>query len=123
MAESTYLISRDVGTVSIGGSSVLAVYREATLDMTTDTIDVSAAQDDFEVVRPGRTGWTLTCRALIDATPVFHDLHIARAEVVVAMDIDGVVRYGSGFITASGANVGDAETSETVTIKGDGTIG
>ncbi|MBW2671798.1 MAG: hypothetical protein JRD89_00100 [Deltaproteobacteria bacterium] len=107
----------DVTVMDISGVSVLALFREASLEITIDEIDVSAAQDTWKQREFGQGDWRFTCTKLISGSVEFVNMALNRQPVIVSTDIGGVSIVGTGIITGVPINVGaNAAQTEQITI-------
>ena len=106
--------AKDVTILTISGTSVLATYREASIEFSTDEVDMTALQDTWRQREIDYLDWSMTCTALEPDTAKaeFVDMYINQDPVVVQTDIGGMSFVGTGVVTSLTLDGGSPQTQQ-----------
>lgn len=116
------LIGHDVALFSISGTDVLALYSSATLSLSANEIDLTAAKDDWVNRRTGTRDWEISCTKFIEATSSFMNMIVTGGQAAVSCDIGGSTFSAKGNVVDASISAGTGEQSEDCTIRGYGDI-
>lgn len=104
--------AKDVSVLDISGVSLLARYTDASIEFTTDEVDMTALQDTWRQREIDFLDWSMNCTALEPDTAKaeFVDMFIDQNPVVVSCDIAGMSFIGTGVITGLTLDGGSPQT-------------
>mgnify|MGYP001040309217 FL=1 len=114
------LINQDITLMSISGTSVLALFTEASIEISVEEIDVSAAKDVWKQREFGQRDWRMTCTKLISGSSDFVDMVLSSQPVVVSTNIGGVSFTGTGIVTGVPLNAGDPQNEQITVVSAGG---
>jgi len=113
-------IGHDVTVFSISGTDVKALFRDGSVHLSADEIDLSAALDDWAHSRTSLKHWEITCTKLIDSAADFMDMLVTGGTVAVTTDMGGKTFAATGVLVDNTTSTGQGEETEAVTIRGYG---
>ncbi len=109
----------DVTVLSIDGNSVVGIFRTASMEITADEIDLTAAQDTWKQREFGTLDWRMTCSTLVSVKPQFIESIISGGTIVVQCVMSGFGTtfsfLGTGMITGTPLNI-DNPVTQDITI-------
>jgi len=114
------LIGRDCTVLSVGGNNILALFTDATLNLTVSEYDITCVKDDWNQRAPGVRDWEVTLTKMIDAQSVFPTLILEGETVVVQGNFGGRLFTGTGMIASSANTMPAGAQTENVTIRSAG---
>ena len=111
--------AKDVNILNISGVSVLARYREASIEFSTEEVDMTALQDTWRQREINILDWSMTVTALEpDSTKAeFVDMFVNGDPVVVVTDIGGMSFVGTGVITRLTLDGGSPQTQSATIVQ------
>ena len=107
----------DVTVMTVDGADVLAIFRTASLEITADEIDVTAAQDNWKMREFGTFDWRVTASTLLTATPKFVMSVISGGTIVVSLSCTGFSFLGTGMMTNVPYNIDNPMTEECTVLS------
>lgn len=110
----------DVTVLSIAGSSVLALFRNASLEVTSAEIDVTAAQDDWKQREFGTLDWSMRCTNLVSGSPKYIAAAISGGVVLVSVASTGFNWLSTGMITGAPLTIDNPFTEEITIVSAGG---
>jgi hypothetical protein len=115
------LVDCDVAIMTVGGEDVLAVYREASYELSVDEVDVTAAKDGWKQREQCVKDWRFTCTKLLAVNEVFATLLLAGGSVAVSTDVGGTTFYGVGLFMGVTVSTGNPQTEQITVVSAGGT--
>jgi len=110
----------DVTVLSVGGKDVVALFRNATFEVTSEEIDVTALRDTWKKREFGILDWRMTCTNLVHTNPKYLASIISGGTIVVSFASTGFSFLGTGMITGVPLNIDNPMTEEvTILSAGD----
>ena len=111
--------AKDVTVLDISGVSMLARYREASIEMTGDEVDMTALQDTWKQREIDILDWRMSLASLEPDTSKaeFVDMYIDQAPVIVSTNIAGMTFIGTGVITALTLDGGSPQTQAATIVQ------
>jgi len=111
------IVNSDITIMSIDGEDILALFREARLDVVISGEDVSLPDDEWIQRKQGQKDWQFACSKLIKMAPVFVGMALNGAFCVVQCDIGGIPFRGTGMIAGVTLATGDPQVEGVVVIS------
>lgn len=110
----------DVSVLSIDSKDVVALFRSATFEVTSEEIDVTALRDTWKKREQGVLDWRMTCTNLVHTSPKYLESIISGGTCVVSFESTGFTFLGTGMITGVPLNIDNPMTEEvTILSAGD----
>jgi len=111
--------AKDVTVLAISGVSILAKYREASIEMTGDEVDMTALKDTWKQREIDVLDWRMTLTSLESDTAKaeFVDMYIDQAPVIVSTNIAGMTFIGTGVITSLTLDGGSPQTQAATIVQ------
>jgi len=110
----------DVTVLSVDGKDVVALFRNATFEVTSEEIDVTALRDTWKKREFGILDWRMTCTNLVHTSPKYLASIISGGTIVVSFASTGFTFLGTGMITGVPLNIDNPMTEEvTILSAGD----
>ena len=107
----------DVTVLSIDTVSVLALFRNANFEITTEEIDVTAAQDTYKKREEGVKDWRMTCTNLVLASPKYLASIVSGGVILVSFVSTGFNFLGTGMMTGASLAIDNPFTEETTVLS------
>jgi len=111
--------AKDVTVLSISGVSMLARYREATIEFSATEVDMNALQDTWAQREIDILDWRMSLASLISDTTKAElvDMYIDSAPVVVSTNIAGMTFIGTGVITSLTLDGGSPQSQSATIVQ------
>lgn len=110
----------DVSVLSIDGNDVVGLFRNATFEITSEEIDVTALTDEWKQREQGVMDWRMTCTNLVHTSPKYLESIISGGTCVVSFEATGFTFLGTGMITGVPLNVDNPLTEECTILSAGG---
>lgn len=107
----------DVSVLNIDSNDVVALFRSATFEVTSEEIDVTALRDTWKKREQGVLDWRMTCTNLVHASPKYLASIISGGTCVVSFASTGFTFLGTGMITGVPLNIDNPMTEEVTIIS------
>ena len=107
----------DVSVLSIDSKDVVALFRSATFEVTSEEIDVTALRDTWKKREQGVLDWRMTCTNLVHTSPKYLESIISGGTCVVSFESTGFTFLGTGMITGVPLNIDNPMTEEVTIIS------
>jgi len=107
----------DVSVLNIDGNDVVALFRSATFEVTSEEIDVTALRDTWKKREQGVLDWRMTCTNLVRTSPKYLESIISGGTCVVSFASTGFTFLGTGMITGVPLNIDNPMTEEVTIIS------
>lgn len=107
----------DVSVLDIDGNDVVALFRSATFEVTSEEIDVTALRDTWKKREQGVLDWRMTCTNLVHTSPKYLESIISGGTCVVSFESTGFTFLGTGMITGVPLNIDNPMTEEVTIIS------
>ena len=107
----------DVSVLNIDSKDVVALFRSATFEVTSEEIDVTALRDTWKKREQGVLDWRMTCTNLVHTSPKYLESIISGGTCVVSFESTGFTFLGTGMITGVPLNIDNPMTEEVTIIS------
>lgn len=107
----------DVSVLNIDSNDVVALFRSATFEVTSEEIDVTALRDTWKKREQGVLDWRMTCTNLVHTSPKYLESIISGGTCVVSFASTGFTFLGTGMITGVPLNIDNPMTEEVTIIS------
>lgn len=107
----------DVSVLNIDSKDVVALFRSATFEVTSEEIDVTALRDTWKKREQGVLDWRMTCTNLVHTSPKYLESIISGGTCVVSFASTGFTFLGTGMITGVPLNIDNPMTEEVTIIS------
>lgn len=107
----------DVSVLNIDSKDVVALFRSATFEVTSEEIDVTALRDTWKKREQGVLDWRMTCTNLVHTSPKYLESIISGGTCVVSFESTGFTFIGTGMITGVPLNIDNPMTEEVTIIS------
>lgn len=107
----------DVSVLNIDSNDVVALFRSATFEVTSEEIDVTALRDTWKKREQGVLDWRMTCTNLVHTSPKYLESIISGGTCVVSFESTGFTFIGTGMITGVPLNIDNPMTEEVTIIS------
>lgn len=107
----------DVSVLNIDSNDVVALFRSATFEVTSEEIDVTALRDTWKKREQGVLDWRMTCTNLVHTSPKYLESIISGGTCVVSFESTGFTFLGTGMITGVPLNIDNPMTEEVTIIS------
>lgn len=107
----------DVSVLNIDSNDVVALFRSATFEVTSEEIDVTALRDTWKKREQGVLDWRMTCTNLVHTSPKYLESIISGGTCVVSFASTGFTFLGTGMITGVPLNIDNPITEEVTIIS------
>lgn len=111
MAWNSRKSSKDVVTLSVGGSSVLATFRDVSDEITVNEIDGGAVMDTYVVTLAGRKSRTIPITIAVEDEPFVKAL--VGTNVAFTCDLAGTATTGTAMLTKATHASGGMDGAQT----------
>ena len=105
----------DVSVLSIDSNDVVGLFRNASFEITSEEIDVTAALDTWKKREQGVLDWRMTCTNLVETSPKYLASIVSGGTCIVSFTGAGLTFVGTGMITGAPLTI-DNPVTEEVTI-------
>jgi len=114
--------AKDVTILEISGVSMLARYREASVEMTADEVDMTALKDTWKQREIDVLDWRMSLSSLEPDTAKAElvDMYIDQAPVIISTNIAGMSFIGTGVITSLTLDGGSPQTQAATIVQSGG---
>jgi len=107
----------DVTVLSVNGQSVIGLFRNATFEVTSEEIDVTALRDSWKKREFGIMDWRMTCTNLVETSPKYLQSIISGGTILVSFASTGFNFLGTGMITGVPLNIDNPMTEEVTVLS------
>lgn len=110
----------DVSVLTVDGQDVVGLFRNATFEVTSEEIDVTAARDAWKKREFGIKDWRMTATNLVHTSPKYLESIISGGTIIVSFASTGFNFLGTGMITGTPLTIDNPMTEEvTILSAGD----
>jgi len=110
----------DVTVLTVDGSDVVGLFRNATFEVTTEEIDVSALLDEWKQREEGPKDWRMTCTNLVETSAKYLDSIVSGGACVVSFEMTGLKFLGTGMMTGVPLSIDNPITEEVTIVSAGG---
>jgi hypothetical protein len=111
MAWDSRKASNDVVVLSVGGSDILATFRDVTDDQSVAEIDAGAVMDTYVVLVPGRKTRTVSVTVAVEDEPYVKAL--VGTNVAFTANLAGTATSGTALLTKATHATGGVDGAQT----------
>jgi len=109
-----------VSVLSIDAQDVVAIFRNASFEVTAEEIDVTAARDAWKQREAGIKDWRMQCSGLVKTSPKYIASIVSGGTIMVSFVTTGFNFLGTGMMTGAPLTIDNPLIEEVTVVSAGG---